>query len=152
MLDPTLFEKVLRKLLSRGGEYADIFSEHRKTTTIHLEDGKIEKVVSGVDAGVGIQLIASGKTSYAFTNDIAEGSLMELAAILSQLSGETTTDPFCIVKKEKSIADFTVDQSPDTTPISRKMDHVYTANKTARLVDNRIRQVSVSYRDFIQKV
>lgn len=152
MLDPTLFEKVLRRLLSQGGVYADIFSEHRKATSIHLEDSKIEKVVSGADAGVGIRLIADGKTSYGFTNDISEASLMELAGILSRSGGKTATHLFSALKKGKKTADLTIEQSPDTTPISRKMDLVYTADKTARSFDNRIRQVSVSYRDFIQKV
>jgi len=99
MLNSTLFEKVLRKLLSRGGEYADIFSEHRKATSIHLEDGKIEKIVSGVDAGVGIRLIANGKTTYAFTNDTAESSLLGLAAMVSQFGQDATDRLFPLLKK-----------------------------------------------------
>ena len=46
MLDAGVLSDVLRKLLSFGGEYDDIFVEHRKITSIQLEDNKVEKVVS----------------------------------------------------------------------------------------------------------
>ncbi|MDP3111343.1 MAG: DNA gyrase modulator, partial [Thermodesulfovibrionales bacterium] len=85
MLDNELFLKILKKTLSSGGEYADVFVEHRRPTSIQLEDNKIEKIFTGVDSGVGIRLIANGKTYYAFSNDISEKALLELAGGLKAL-------------------------------------------------------------------
>ena len=44
MLDYELLKKILKKTLSSGGEYADVFVERRKPTSIQLEDDKIEKI------------------------------------------------------------------------------------------------------------
>ena len=79
MLNIDLMSEVLKRALSRGGDYADIFAEQRRSTFIRLEDRKVEKVMTGIDSGVGIRLISGGKTSYAFTNDSSDGSLTSLA-------------------------------------------------------------------------
>ena len=41
MLDNELLKKILKKTLSSGGEYADIFVEQRKSTAIQLEDNNL---------------------------------------------------------------------------------------------------------------
>jgi TldD protein len=151
-LDPSTLQKVIRKTLSGGGEYADIFAEKRRVTSVYLEDSRIEKVLSGSDTGVGIRLISEGKTSYAFTNDTSEPSLMELAYTLSSSVREEAAELLFDMLKEKPGTALDIKISPENVPIARKTDLVKAANRTARLLDSRIRQVSVSYRDFTQEV
>ena len=62
-----LLSKLLKKALSKGGDYADIFIEETKPLTIQLEDDKIEKLTSGVDSGIGIRVIFNGKSAYAYS-------------------------------------------------------------------------------------
>lgn len=144
--------KVLEKTLCRGGEYADIFLEQKRVTSIHLEDQKIEKVVSGVDIGVGVRLISAGKTSYAFSNDCTEASLLELAEILSKTSQEVRKDGTIDMKKRYPALDFHIAVVPDSVPMDRKIGLVKTADRTSRSYDSRIRQVSALYRDSVQQV
>lgn len=151
MIDPEVSQKVLKKVLSRGGEYADIFIEQRRTTAIHLEDGKVEKVFSGVDRGVGLRLVWGGRTSYAFSNDISDESLTRLAETLSStLKGSFF--PHFDLRKARPGTDFAIHRLPDTVPMVSKIDLVHRANLTARSYDSRIKQVGVDYRDFIQRV
>lgn len=152
MLNAELLSKVLKKVLSRGGEYADIFAEQRRATSIHLEDEKIEKVVSGVDSGVGIRLIYEGKTAYAFSNNSSEDSLMELADTLSKSFRGAITNLEFDMRKEKARVDFIIKMFPDKIPMAKKIDLVEKANRAARLFDSRIKQVSASYRDSTQRV
>ena len=53
VLDPDLVTDVLREALSGGGRLAEIFAETRASTSIRLDDGRIEEVVSGSDHGAG---------------------------------------------------------------------------------------------------
>lgn len=152
MLDPMIIQRVLKKALSAGGDYADIFTEQRRTTSVHLEDSRIEKVVSGVDSGVGIRLISGGKTSYAFSNDASEGSLMEQADTLSRAFRKAAVTRVLDMRKERPPVDFVIKMSPDSVSMTGKIDLVKTADRAARSLDDRIRQVSVSYRDLSQKV
>lgn len=153
-MDADLFSKVLKKALSRGGEYADIFAEQKRATSIHLEDGKIEKIVSGVDNGVGVRLISGEKTAYAFSNNCSGDSLLELAGVLSNsfpLRGPALSLVLDMRKRTPSVG-FTIKLFPDATPVEKKILLVKNADHVARSFDPRIKQASVSYRDSNQKV
>ena len=83
MLDVEVLLKLIKKTLANGGEYADVFVENRLQTSVVVEDGKLEKIVTGSEAGAGIRLIHKGKTSYAFSNDLTENALIEAASAVS---------------------------------------------------------------------
>lgn len=152
MLNIDLMSEVLKKALSRGGDYADIFAEQRRSTSIRLEDRKVEKVMTGIDSGVGIRLISGGKTSYAFTNDSSDGSLTSLADILSKSLRIAVSSPLPDIRRITPGADFPIKLPPDEVPMQRKVALVEKADHIARSFDTRIRQVSASYRDTTQSV
>ena len=152
MLNTDLLSKVLKRALSHGGDYADIFAEQRRATSIRLEDGKVEKVVTGIDSGVGIRLISGGKTSYAFTNDSSADSLTSLADVLSRSLPKAASLPILDLKRVRPGVDFAIRMLPDEIPMERKVALVEKADHIARSFDKRIRQVSGSYRDATQSV
>ena len=116
-----------------------MFVEHKRPTSIQLEDNKIEKIFTGVDSGVGIRLIADGKTYYAFSNDISEKALLELAGRLKALhlaSGKSEDKDFTLdLRKQKPNVDYTIKLLPENIPVGRKIELVRAANKTARGFD-----------------
>ncbi len=156
MLDPELLCRALKRVMSRGGQYADIFLENKRTSSIQIEDNKIEKVISGVDSGVGIRLISGDRTAYAFSNDLSEDSLIELADTLSRTfqgnKGTDTVDLTLDMRKRRPEVDFIFKIFPADVPVSEKIKLVKTADHVARSFDRRIRQVSSIYRDVIQMV
>ena len=152
MLDELLLSEVLRKTMSRGGNYADVFVENKKTTFIHLEDEKVEKVITGAYNGVGIRLISKGKTFYAYGNDLSAGALMEIAGTLRDAASGTIRDLVFDLKKAKTGIDFLIKMSPGDISVSKKIGLAKEADRTARSFDRRIRQVSASYRDSSQKI
>jgi TldD protein len=80
MLDRDLTRDILRRALSKGGEYADLFAEARRTTSVGLEADRVESVADGADAGVGVRVLFGGHTAYGYTNDATAGGLRSLAA------------------------------------------------------------------------
>jgi TldD protein len=153
MVDPALLSDVLKKVLIHGGEYADIFVEQKRLTSLHLEDGRIEKVFSGIDCGVGIRLISRGRTAYGFSNDFSRIALVDLAAALSKtFSLGTATNIHLDLKRERPKIDFAIAMLPDNVPTEKKIQLVKSADRTARSFDNRIKQVTVTYRDSAQSV
>ena len=152
MLDKELLLKVLKKTRSHGGEYAEVFIEHKKPVSIHLEDKKIEKVITGVDSGLGIRLISNGKSAYAYSNDFSEASLLQAASEVSKAATNETTDPVIDLRIKNPSVSFPIKLFPEDVTIEKKISVVRKADVTARSYDKRIRQVSVIYHDFIQKV
>lgn len=152
MLDAGLLSILLKKVSANGGEYADIFIEQKRALSLQLEDNKIEKVVSGIIAGAGIRLISGGKTAYGFSNDLSMDALLELAATLSRTFTEKTSEMLVDLRKGSPATDFMIRLRPDEVHISEKINLVKSANRIARSFDNRIKQVTVNYRDSVQKV
>src|SRR5512135_1820025 len=84
MLSKMNIAPILTALLSRGGEYGELFYEEVRTLTVLLEDGKVERVLEGTDAGIGVRLLCGGETFYAYTNACDQGALAALAGDLSR--------------------------------------------------------------------
>ncbi|MBI4823837.1 MAG: TldD/PmbA family protein [Nitrospirae bacterium] len=155
MLDRELLSKIIKKTLSKGGDYADVFVEWRQPTYIQLEDKKIEKVVSGTEFGVGIRLLWSGKTAYAYCNDVSRKTLLETAGILGKAIKSTPSEHRVIdldLRIKTPSLNFQIKLPPEGIAMERKINLVRSANDTAWAVDKRIKQVSVIYRDSVQKV
>jgi TldD protein len=152
MIDPERQLGLLKKALSRGGEYADLFVENRRQTSLVLEDGRLEKILSGCEAGAGIRLIFRGRTFYAYSNDLSETALMQAAREVSRAATANSESGVTDLKVRKPLADLSIDLFPEEVPVERKIEVVRTADRAARDFDRRIRQVSSIYRDCSQKV
>lgn len=160
MLSPELLAEVLKKTLSNGGDYADVFVEWKRPTFLYLDDDRLEKVISGVDFGVGIRLISDGKTAYAYSNDAGKEALLDAAGALGQAARAGTVRDFNL---KTTAGDINLKAlirppapegllKPEEVPMEKKTALVQAANRTARAVDKRIKQVSVTYRDLVQRV
>ena len=152
MIDKELLLRLIRETLSRGGEYADVYVEHRTQTSVVLEDGRIEKVITGEEEGVGIRLIHKGKTAYAFSNDLSQVSLLQAARETSRAAAAGATDAPIDLRPIRPPAAFAIRIPPSTVSIDRKIRLVREANHAARQFDDRIKQVTAIYRDSVQKV
>jgi len=152
MIDDAILQKLIKKTLSKGGEYADIFIENRKTVAIQLEDDKIEKVIEGSVAGIGIRLICNGITAYAFSNDFSENVLMQIAETISKASKGAGRGITINMKKMYPEVSFSIKMPPETVAMFYKVDLVKKGNNAARKYDSRIKQVNVIYRDSVQYV
>lgn len=146
------FQKVLKKALKEGGEFADIFVERSLSASITCEDNRIERVISGTDCGVGIRVVFNKRAAYAFSNDLSETSLLALAETASKAArGDIHGTAIGLSRKEPSIS-FDIRKKPWDIPITDKVGLVERGNKAARGYDGRIRQASVLYRDSLQEV
>lgn len=152
MLDKELQLELLRRTLSNGGEYADIFTETRKQTSLVLDDGKLEKVIEGSETGAGIRLIYKGRTSYAYSNDLSRTALLDAASRVSTAAADAVFPSSLDLKDRRPSVTFDVELMPEDVPLGRKISVVRAADRTARGFDRKIKQVSVVYRDLVQKV
>ncbi|ABQ27854.1 TldD/PmbA family protein [Geotalea uraniireducens] len=147
MLDGFDCAKILRRALAGGGEFADIYFEEGASTVIACEDGKIEKVMAGADRGVGIRVISDLRTAYAFTNDVTETALLSLAETVSRAVKGKMFEGAIDLRQKTVGSGFPILLPPTGVALQDKVATVTTADRTARGVDPRIRQVTAVYRD-----
>jgi len=145
-------DKILKKILDGGGEYAELYYEKSYGTSVICEDDRIEKVISGIDTGVGLRLIKNFKTAYAFTNELTENALLSMAADLSQslLQDKDDAPVFALKRIDPSFV-LPVRIHPDNVDVARRIEMVTRANEFSRAQKN-IRQVRVIFRDSMKEV
>jgi TldD protein len=146
------FSKILRRALKHGGDFAEIFLEKTNTCSIICEDDRIERIIAGTDAGVGLRVIFDHKTSYGYSNTLSEQGLLELASAVSSAVGAKASPADIKFEVKPSSSGVEVRLLPDGVPMSQKGSMVERANQRARSRDKRVRQVKVVYRDYNQKV
>ena len=145
-------EKIFKTALKNGGSFADLFHESSQSTSIVCDDKKIEKVITGTDAGVGLRAIADFKTSYAHSNRCSEADLLGLA---DDLASGVKTGRRATIAREYPLGprvSLQVSVSPDTVEMAKKVAIVREANAAARGIDSRVRQVKVIYGDRHQRL
>lgn len=144
--------KIIKSALKNGGDFADLYIEDLTNTSIVCEENRIEKVITGRDMGCGIRVIAGLKTYYAYTNDITEAGLLEVAAVVAAgVRDGADRGDISLVKKEKA-AGFDIKKPPARTGLTDKIDLVNRANVVAWGFDRRIVQVKVIYGDSFKRV
>jgi TldD protein len=147
MLDVMDVSRILRSALSEGGEFADIYFEEGSSTSIVCEEGKIEKIIAGTDRGVGIRVISDLRTAYAYTNEITEKALLELARTVSRAVRGKEFGAAIDLRAKVIGPGFPIKTSPGSVPLQDKVALVRRADDAARKIDERVRQVMVVYRD-----
>jgi TldD protein len=155
MPDEALLEKVLKRAVSGGGGYADLYIEFRKSTLVMMEESRIEKAVTGTVAGFGIRLIRDRRTAYGYSNDFSESSMNEIAdtvrAAVADLS-PTRTDIILNMTKRHPVFIPVIKISPESVPMQAKIAMLREGDETARKFSEAIRQVNIVYRDSSQRV
>lgn len=152
MIEKELHLDLLKKVLSCGGEYADIFVESRKMTSLVMEDSRLEKIIAGTEAGAGLRLLRNGKTSYVYTNDLSPRALLQSASDAGKMAAATPVRTVASLTARDPLVQFDIRSMPESIPLQEKIDLIRNAEKIARSVDPRVRQVTVIYRDSIQDV
>ncbi len=141
---------ILKKALSRGGQFAEIYIEERIVTNIRCEDNKIEKVVSGSECGIGIRVLHDLKTAYAYSNNLGRQAVLNLADTIS-CAVNKQIEPNIIIP-QITPKDYSKSSKTNEQTTTDKAELVNYANHLARKIDKRIVQVKVVSADLVQKV
>lgn len=153
MISKELMSEILSAALARGGDFADVFVEHRRVNGIGLEDGKVERMQSGTDIGAGIRVLSGEATAYAFTNEVSREGLLRSAEAAARALGNGAPERTVDLRTLHPQVSFPVEQQPDTVGAEDKVDLLQRADRAARAVDTgAIKQVMVGYGDVVQKV
>ncbi|MBI5739471.1 MAG: TldD/PmbA family protein [Nitrospirae bacterium] len=148
-----LLTKIIKRALARGGDYADVYVEHESPLSIQLEDDRLEKIVTGTESGIGVRVLFRGKSAYAYSNDFSEASLLQIAdAVSAAVREESAKDTVLDLRQIRPSVDFVIMHRPSDVPMERKIALVENANRAAKGVSSKIKQVSVIYRDSAQRV
>lgn len=83
MLNSATAQSVIDHALFLGADFAELFIEKHRTSSIATLGDKVKSVDSGVDFGIGLRLVFNGKVLYGYTNQSDTEQLKSIASSLA---------------------------------------------------------------------
>jgi len=149
-VDRALLDKVIRKALEQGGQFADVYVENRTSRNMRMEEARFKTAEFAISQGAGVRVILGDKTGYAYTDEITEEKLLRAAEVASYIArGGATVKPVNV--REAPRASFVTVKLPlDRVADEKRLDVMRRAHQAALDYDPRIRMASVSYYDEVR--
>jgi TldD protein len=136
-------ETLLSLALSRGGDFADLFFEHERTSALLLEEGIIRTASAGVTCGLGVRVVSGERTGYAYTDDLSYPAMARAAETAAHIASDSRTLPAEPVSPAPVDRRYGV-ESLGVMGLAERISLVERADRAARAYDPRIEKVIVS--------
>ena len=153
LLEPAVVEATLGRALQRGGDFAEVFVEERRSTGISLDDRRVEQLSSGRERGAGIRVVVGDTTGFAHTADLSTEGLRtaaEAAAAVARGGGGGVREVALEGRVVESPS--TVERDPASVPKADKVELLRRADEAARASGNAVVQVSAGYGDSRRRI
>ncbi len=140
---------VLGIALSSGGDFAEIFMEHRSYDFINMEEDIIKETAEAVSLGMGIRVIRGDRTGFGYTNDLSldkvKKTAQTAAAIARGKAGQGPPPP--LRDRTRAASRYIVRRPVHTASLREKMKLVREAYAAAKAYDPRIAKVKAHHSD-----
>src|SRR5262249_10709451 len=148
VIDRDLLQQTLDRALARGGDFAEIFVEDRRSSSGRFDDGRIEELSSGRDRGAGLRVVRGETTGFAHTADLSAEGLARAAEAAAGAAraggGGTRVVPLGDAASNQRDASVVL---PETIEKERKVELLGRADAAAREEGSAITSVTASYAD-----
>jgi TldD protein len=152
LVDPSLAADVLRAALQRGGSFAELFVEERRSLGVRLDDGRIEELDRGHDRGAGVRVVRGRSSGYAYSNRLDRDSLLEAAAAARAAVEQDAPGSVVDLREREPEVRHVAERPAVLVPAEDKVRWLREADEAARAVDPAVRQVVAGYGDTVQRV
>lgn len=148
MLNKQLVKDILQAATSTGGDFAEVYIENKYNTGLGMLGGKLERIMTGRDFGVGIRIFNGTNSVYAYSNDVSPSALIKVAKEAAMtISGVPKDMNLSLVSK--SIDELhRIEKNPIDIPVSQKIDLMRKGYSAAVGYDASINQVNINYLDY----
>jgi TldD protein len=144
-------ERLLSLALARGGDFADLYFERHRSSSLLLEEGIIRTASAGVTCGLGVRVVKGERTGYAYTDDLSWPAMARAAETAAHIASDSRTLP------PQAVTPAPVErrygsEAVSGLPLRERIAIVERADHAARAHDPRVEKVIVSLGDAIKEV
>ena len=84
-IDEVILAELLSAALDRGGDYAELYFEHRESGSMLFEEQRVKNVSGGILQGLGVRVISGEAIGYAFTEDLSREKMRQAAETAARI-------------------------------------------------------------------
>ncbi|OQY26822.1 MAG: peptidase U62 [Candidatus Cloacimonetes bacterium 4572_55] len=138
IVDESILKGIMSEALAYGGDYCDVFFQHKINNYIGLQDKAVNRAYSNVDFGVGIRVLKGVQTGYSFTEEITPKA-MKLAAKTAATIANSSKQVDPVQFKLHTHPNYYPIETPwEDVPIDRKIPYLQEINEKVFAADKRI--------------
>jgi TldD protein len=146
-ISDSLCRKILDEALAKGGDWADLFFEHRVRNWLSLEDGKVSRAAAEVALGVGIRCVEGDQIGYGFTQQLDPASMLAAARTAATIANQSATRPAPSFRRIATGDAYPLDQLFGEIPVASKVQLVQSVNENCFARSPLIIKVTAQYHD-----
>lgn len=143
-------DRVIRHALKNGGDFGEVYLEHRVSRSLLLEEGKFKSAIFRLSQGAGVRVLAGDKTGYAYTDELTMEKLLRAAEVASYVARHGKTIKPIPIKKQEGPNYITIKIPLQHVAEEKRLEIMKRAHEAALAYDARIKMVSVDYYDEIK--
>ncbi len=152
-LSPADLRSVLGVALASGGDFAEVFLEHRAYDLVNMEEDIIKESAETVSLGLGVRVLSGDKTGFGYTNDLSMERVRDAAKTAAAIaSGKAKTRPAGIRERRPGEGPYRVSVRADRAGLKKKISLVREAYAAAQKFDRRIAKVKATFQDSLSDI
>ena len=144
---PRMLQKVVAEAMSKGGDYADLFFEHKISNTLALEDGKVNRAYSNVDFGMGVRVLKGDQTGFAYTENISQEDMLKVAKTAANIASDAATFNQGDILEKVPPNYYKISQKWENVSVGDKIPYVQKINDRVFDLDDKVTKVSATLSD-----
>ncbi len=146
-VDQPQLRRVMDVALSRGGDYCDIYFEHKVFNYIGVEDKAVNRAYTGVDFGAGIRVLKGDQTGYSFTEEITPQAMEQAARTAAAIADSAAGHPPAEFKAHDTPRYYPVEVGWERVKADRKVPLLAAINDKVFALDKRIVKCNITFTD-----
>jgi TldD protein len=144
LVEPELAGRVLERALVRGGEFAELYAEARRSFALTLDDGRVERPQGGRERGVCVRVVRGESSYFGYVDGTAEQELLQVADSVAQAVRGEGRRPAAL-KATQLANGHPVQIHPEEVEARRKADLLRACEERARAAGPEVMQVRLGY-------
>ncbi|HTM18902.1 MAG TPA: metallopeptidase TldD-related protein [Kofleriaceae bacterium] len=151
-IDEATVRRVLGELTARGADFADLYFQHLRSTSVAMEDGIVHRADSSVDLGVGLRCVIGDQVGYAYTEELSLDSMLQAARTAAAIARGSGNIPPQELRLHEPGSFYRVGVPWSQVGIDDKLPLLRRTESLARAADPAVTKVSVSWADAEDRV
>ncbi|HEY7466898.1 MAG TPA: DNA gyrase modulator, partial [Dehalococcoidia bacterium] len=151
-IDAALAQSLLDAALSKGGDYAELYFEHRTSSAIVFEQQAVKSANRAINQGLGVRVLLGEAVGYAYTEDLSRDAMLRAAETAANIASHGAKAPPIDVVSYETAHSYSPAANTLAVPSQDKVELLRRADEAARAYDGSIARVDLSFNDELKYV
>ncbi|HLF79574.1 MAG TPA: metallopeptidase TldD-related protein [Dehalococcoidia bacterium] len=151
-IDTSTAQALLSAALSRGGDYAELYFEHRTSGNILFEQQAVKSANRSISQGLGVRVLLGEAVGYAYTEDLSRDAMTRAAETAAKIAARGDKAPPVDIVSYETAHYYAPGANTLTVPADDKVQLMRRADAAAREFDSSIARVDMAFVDELKYV